>query len=81
MTTTTRTVWGIEAPTLEQREQLHAQAAAMAAAGKTDGVYTLEDHTPTLIQHTAVRTWTTVADAQEWITFVSQFNPDSNEII
>ena len=81
MTTTTRTAWGIGAPTLEQRDQLVAQATAMAAAGKTDGVYTVEDAIPTLIQHTAVRTWTTVADAQEWITFVSQFNPDSTEII
>lgn len=81
MTTTTKVVWGVELPTQTDLDQLLTQAAAMATAGKTDGLYSIENATPTFNQHTAIRTWNTVADAEEWITFSLQFNPDSTEII
>ena len=81
MTTTTRVVWGFEKPTLEEQDQLYAKAAEMATAGKTDGILTIENATPTFAEHTGVRYWTAVADAEEWIAFSLQYNPVSTEII
>jgi hypothetical protein len=81
MTTTTKVVWGIEQPTPEEQDQLYAKAAEMATAGKTDGILTIENATPTFSEHTGVRHFTTVADAEEWIAFSLQYNPVSTEII
>jgi hypothetical protein len=75
--TTTIVVWTLETPGPEAGAIIGAQAAEMALAGKTD-------NTPVEVdigeQRTFTRTWTTLADAEEWIAFVEQYNPVSATI-
>ena len=71
---TTIVLWTPTALTEEQIQLINNKAAEMQLAGKTDGqkiVTTVGNE----IQVT--RTWTTLADAQEWEVFVEQYAPDS----
>jgi hypothetical protein len=72
--TTTIVLWAPTALTEEQSQLINNKAEEMRLEGKTDGVKvvaTVGDE----IQVT--RTWTTLADAQEWEVFVEQYTPDS----
>jgi hypothetical protein len=59
--------------------QINSKVAEMVAAGKTDGISTSnpEEEWPPI---NTTRTWTTVADAEEWVAFVEQWNPASATI-
>ena len=75
MTTTTVT-WGADL-TPAQSDLITTKAAEMAAQGKTDNNPVITNQPPDLI---VVRTWTTLADAEEWVAFVEQFTPISATI-
>ena len=81
MTISTEVVWTDTTPTESQGAEIQAQAAAMATQGKTDDVYTVEQDVPTVGQRTVTRTWTTTADAEEWVAFVLTYNPVSAAIV
>jgi hypothetical protein len=81
MTTSTDLVWENNTPTESQTTEILAQAAAMTSAGKTDGTYTVQQEVPVPGQRTTTRTWTTTADAEEWVAFVLTYNPVSAEIV
>jgi len=73
--TTTIVLWTPTTLTVEQATLINNKAEEMHQAGKTDGqkvVVTTEDNK---VQVT--RTWTTLADAQEWEVFVENYLPDS----
>jgi hypothetical protein len=59
-------------------DEINAKATAMAAEGKTDNIATHNEppHPPMI----TVRTWTTMADAEEWIAFVESYSPASATI-
>lgn len=63
----------------ETMQQVDAKVAEMVAAGKTDGIGTSNPQSEWPPINTT-RTWTTVADAEEWIAFVEQWNPISATI-
>jgi hypothetical protein len=81
MTISTVVVWGENAPTQSQADEICAQAATMASQGKTDDVPLIQQNTPLANQKTVTRTWTTTADAEEWVAFILTYNPVSAEII
>ena len=81
MTTSTQIVWVNGAPNSTDLTAIQASAATMASEGKTDNVTVKQQDVPVVGQHTVVRTWTTTADAEEWIAFILTFNPVSAEII
>jgi len=81
MTTSTEVVWTDTTPTESQVAEIAAQAATMASQGKTDDVYTVQQDIPTVGQRTVTRTWTTTADAEEWVAFVLTYNPVSAAIV
>jgi hypothetical protein len=58
---------------------VEAKAAEMAAQGKTDNipVSNPEQDWPPIV---TTRTWTTVADAEEWVAFVETYGPQSATI-
>jgi len=77
MTTATTVTWNpLNSPSVAS--EICAKAADMQAQGKTDNVpvdtYPNGEGNPPAI---VVRQWTTLADAQEWIDFVAQYNPQS----
>jgi len=77
MTTATTVTW--DPLNLEsENAEIGVKAADMQAQGKTNDlpVSTFPNgagNPPAVI----VREWTTLADAQEWIDFVAQYNPQS----
>ena len=77
--TTTIITWNSIALPEGASEIINAQAAQMALDGKTDNnpirVFTEEG-----AKCTTTRTWTTLADAEEWILFVEQYTPISATI-
>ena len=75
MTTTTLT-WGSNL-TPEITAQIENKSAEMATQGKTDNIPVIVQTTPNLVVD---RTWTTLADAEEWVAFVEQFSPISATI-
>lgn len=81
MTISTNVVWTDTTPGQTQADEIQAQAAVMAAQGKTDDVFTVQQGEPTSGQRTVVRTWTTTADAEEWVAFVLTYNPVSAAIV
>jgi hypothetical protein len=67
----------------EDYNLIQAQADSCVAAGTTDGVITYDPDTAT-VQGPGVkveRTWTTQQAAEDWITFISTFNPASAVIV
>jgi hypothetical protein len=81
MTISTDVVWADGTPTESQNTEIFAQATAMTNAGKTDGTYNVQQGVPISSQRTTTRTWTTTADAEEWVAFILTYNPVSAEII
>ena len=81
MTISTDVVWADTTPTQTQADEIQAQSAAMAAQGKTDDVFTVQQGVPISGQRTVTRTWTTTADAEEWVAFVLTYNPVSAAIV
>jgi hypothetical protein len=81
MTISTETVWAGPTPSASQAAEIEAQAAAMASQGKTDNAVTVQQGVPISGERTVTRTWTTTADAEEWIAFVLTYNPVSVEIV
>ena len=81
MTISTNVVWTDNTPTQSKIDEINAQAATMASEGKTDNIPIFQPEVPISGQRTVVRTWTTTADAEEWIAFVLTYNPISAEII
>ena len=75
--TTTIVTWNIASLTVEITEAINDKAAQMALDGKTDNVPTRVTEGETNI---ATRTWTTLADAEEWVAFVEQYTPVSATI-
>jgi hypothetical protein len=75
--TTTIVTWNTTTLTEEIIAAIDAQATQMALDGKTDDNPTRESTENT---NTAIRVWTTMADAEEWIAFVEQYNPISATI-
>jgi hypothetical protein len=77
MTTATTVTWN---PLNSQAaiSEIVQKAAEMQSQGKTDNVpnetFPDGEGNPPLI---AVRQWTTLADAQEWIDFLAPYNPQS----
>lgn len=74
---TTIVIWANGTPTSEAEILLTNKAAEMQSQGKTDN-NPLKNHEET--QYQVTRTWTTVADAEEWIVYVEQFGPISATI-
>ena len=60
------------------RDIIQAQCEIWASQGKTDGVKTTEDILPNGVIIT--RHWTTLADAEEYVAFVTPYNPTNIEI-
>jgi len=81
MTISTNVVWAGTTPTQTQSDEIQAQSAAMAAQGKTDDVFTQQIGVPISGQRTVTRTWTTTADAEEWVAFILTYNPVSAAIV
>ena len=75
--TTTNVEWAPGQPSEEESAQIRDKAAEMASQGKTDNNPTTTQVGDDIIYQ---RTWTTVTDAEEWVTFVEQFNPVSATI-
>ena len=75
--TTTIVVWDAGTPGLEVSDAIQAQASQMALDGKTDN-NPIKEEVGT--EHIITRTWTTLADAEEWIAFVEQYTPVSATI-
>lgn len=77
MTTGTTVTWD-PLPSDTDIQAMNIQSATMASQGKTDNIPVKtwpngEGNPPMVI----VRQWTTPADAQEWLTFVGTYNPQS----
>lgn len=81
MTISTNVVWLETEPSQADADAMVTQATTMTNEGKTDGIYTSEKEVPVSGQYTVTRTWTTTADAEEWIAFVLTYNPVSAEIV
>lgn len=81
MTTFTKVVWADGTPGETAANEIAAQAALMASQGKTDDTFTMETNVPAPGQRTITRDWTTLADAEEWITFVLNYSPVSAEVL
>jgi hypothetical protein len=77
MTVQTVVVWD---PLVSQevKDILDAAAAQAALEGKTDNIPEQSDPPAPV---TTVRTWTTLADAEEWIALVTLYNPVSATIV
>jgi hypothetical protein len=75
--TTTIVTWNEAIQDSETGAAILAQAAQMAADGKTDNVPIRETIGT---EQVTTRTWTTLADAEEWIAFVEQYTPMSATI-
>jgi len=58
--------------------QIEAKSAEMQSQGKTDNVAVVSD--PPYPPKTVTRTWTTLADAEEWILFIEAYTPQSATI-
>ena len=78
MTVTTQVVWAYGTPTIEGKRFLHQQIDILKNQGATDGNFTQSSATEGLVIH---REWTTINDANNWINFVSDYNPVSAEIV
>jgi hypothetical protein len=77
--TTTILLWTIGSLTAEQDAEINNHAEEMHLAGKTDNikdVVLVDDDTKAQV----TRTWTTLADAEEWLLFVEEYNPISATI-
>jgi hypothetical protein len=77
--TTTIITWTEGSLTPEQSAEINNQAEQMHLAGKTDNVKVVvrvDDDTKSQV----TRTWTTLADAEEWLLFVEQYGPVSATI-
>jgi hypothetical protein len=75
--TTTIVVWAADTPGPEADQIVRDKAAQMALEGKTDDVAIRET---VGTEQVTTRTWTTLADAEEWILFVEQYSPVSATI-
>jgi hypothetical protein len=75
--TTTIVVWAADTPGPEADQIIRDKAAQMALDGKTDDIAIREIVGTKLVTN---RTWTTLADAEEWILFVEQYSPVSATI-
>ena len=77
MPISTIVVWN-PLPSIGADSPIDAKAADMQAQGKTDNVPVVSDapYPP----KTVTRTWTTVADAEEWIAFIETYAPSSATI-
>ena len=64
--------------TTEQADSVILKSEEMKLAGKTNGnwVASAQPYPP----ETVTRTWTTMADAEEWVAFVEQYTPISATI-
>jgi hypothetical protein len=69
--------------TEEQHSAINAQAQIYEQAGTTDGVISYDPPEPPGQEPGVViiRTWTTTAAAEEWITFIETFSPYSAQIV
>ena len=77
--TTTVVVWNAYTPSEEDAILINNKAAEMQLEGKTDNEPIIVITEPGHVTHTT-RTWTTLADAEEWILFVEQYTPVSATI-
>lgn len=75
--TTTILLWTNGSLTTEQNTQIQLKAQEMKVAGKTDDD-PIRVQLETEYQFT--RTWTTLANAEEWIAFIEPYNPVSATI-
>jgi hypothetical protein len=75
--TTTILLWADGSLTREQDAEINNHAEEMHLAGKTDDIKVVVDN-GNITQVT--RTWTTLADAEEWVLFVEGYNPISATI-
>jgi len=80
MSTSTEVVWQVGTPSSTDQSAIHVQAETMASEGKTDNVAVDQLNVPEVGQLTVTRTWTTTADAEEWVAFILTYNPISAEI-
>jgi hypothetical protein len=77
--TTTVLLWANGSLTPQQSTEINDHAEQMHLAGKTDNVKVVvlvDDDTKTQV----TRTWTTLADAEEWLLFVEEYGPISATI-
>lgn len=82
MTTNTQVVWLVSDLTITLGQIAKNQISLLVSQGKTDGVYTMEDNTPVEGQRTYIRSWTTLQDANDWITFVNaQATPPISAVV
>lgn len=77
MTISTIVTWN-PLPGPDNTTIIENKAAEMQAQGKTDNVPVVSD--PPYPPKTTTRTWTTVADAEEWVAFIETFSPVSATI-
>jgi len=71
MTTNTNVAWLVSelTPTLEQITA--DQLSLLVSQGKTDGLTAIQYNTPVEGRTTYIRSWTTLQDANDWITFLN----------
>jgi hypothetical protein len=74
---TTIVTWMQNTPNEEAVTAINDRAAQMAVDGKTDNNPLKVPGGP---EQVTTRTWTTLADAEEWILFVEQYSPISATI-
>ena len=77
MTTGTTVIWN---PLVSSDDvaTINARAATMESEGKTDNVpVETQPGGPGTVPLTVVRQWTTLQDAQEWLDFLTSYNPQS----
>lgn len=75
MTVQTHVTWTIDQPSTEDTHAIGLKAKEMLDEGKT--LSGIPDVVMGETQYVATRAWTTLADAQEWATFIQTFNPDA----
>jgi hypothetical protein len=75
MTTSTLVTWHAADPNSTDGTAIWNQAALMQSEGKTDNEKVRTDLPNG--DYVITRTWTTPADADEWIAFIQAYNPVS----
>ena len=64
-----------------QRDEINLKLDQMTVEGKTDGKYDIIYNTPVRGQQTIIREWADNAAAEEWLSFIRDYDLISAEII
>lgn len=78
MTVSTQVIWAFETPTPQEITLINQELEVLKNQGATDGSYTQE-----IVSNGTmfIRPWTTLNDANNWITYLSSYNPVSAIVV